>query len=357
MNRPASAEIDLDALARNYGRLRSLHGGRALAVLKADAYGHGAMQCARRLRDIADGFAVAFAEEAMALRSTGITSPILVLEGAFSEQELRYCQSEDLWTVVHHEEQIRMIEASGLPHASLGVWLKIDSGMHRAGFPLGRARAAHERLSKCPAVASIVLMTHFACADEPSSKMTIRQLQEFEVATEGLKGDRSLCNSAGVLSWPQARKDWARCGIALYGADPMPDPKSELEPVMRLRSEVFAVKDVRSGESVGYGASFVAERPTRIGLVAMGYADGYPRAAGTGTPVVVEGRRTRIVGRVSMDMITVDLTDVPDCGPKSAVEFWGRDIDVNEIASHAGTISYELLCNVKRVPKTFLGAW
>ena len=356
MNRPATADVDLEALARNYGRLRSLHGGRALAVLKADAYGHGALQCARRLRDVADGFAVAFAEEAMVLRCTGITSPILVLEGAFSEQELRYCQSHDLWTVVHHEEQVRMVEATALPDASLGVWLKVDSGMHRAGFPMEKARAVHARLSNCPAVGNIVLMTHFACADEPSSEMTMRQLREFDAATEGLRGDRSLCNSAGILSWPEARRDWGRCGIALYGADPMPNPKSELEPVMRLRSEVFAVKDVQPGESVGYGASFVAGNPTRIGLVAMGYADGYPRAAGTGTPVLVEGKRSRIVGRVSMDMITVDLTEMPECGTGSSVEFWGQGIDVNEVAAHAGTISYELLCNVKRVRKTYLGA-
>jgi alanine racemase len=353
MNRPACAEIDLDALARNYGRLRYMHGGRALAVLKADAYGHGALQCARRLEGIADGFAVAFAEEAMGLRSTSITSPILVLEGTFSEQELRYCESQNLWTVVHHEEQLRMVEASGLPKASLGIWLKVDTGMNRAGFPLGKVRDAHERLSRCAAVGSIVLMTHFACADDPSSEMTTQQLREFDRTTEGLAGDRSLCNSAGILSWPSARRDWGRCGIALYGADPMPYPRAQLEPVMQLRSEVFAIKDVRPGESIGYGASFIAHDSTRIGLVAMGYADGYPRAAGTDTPVLIAGKKSRIVGRVSMDMITVDLTELPDCGPGSSVEFWGRDIDVNEIATRAGTISYELLCNVKRVRRSY----
>ncbi|MES2999646.1 MAG: alanine racemase [Pseudomonadota bacterium] len=358
MNRPARADIDLEALARNYGKLRSLHGGRMLAVLKADAYGHGAIQCARRLHDCADGFAVAFAEEAMTLRSTGIASPILVLEGVFSPQELRYCQSQDLWIVVHHEEQLRMLEAEAatLAPKSLGVWLKVDSGMNRAGFPLHKVRAAHERLSSCAAVNGIVLMTHFARADEPSSEMTQRQLREFDRATEGLPGDRSLCNSAGVLAWPDARRDWSRCGIALYGADPMPHPSLDLEPVMRLQSEVFAVKDVRTGDSVGYGASFIAQRPSRVGLVAMGYADGYPRAAGTGTPVLVAGQRGSIVGRVSMDMITVDLTDLPECGAGSSVEFWGDGLDVNEVAARAGTIAYELLCNVKRVRKTYRGA-
>lgn len=356
MNRPACAEIDLDALARNYAKLKALHGGRALAVLKADAYGHGALQCARRLKDVADGFAVAFANEALPLRSTGVTAPILVLEGAFSESELRYCQSQDVWTVVHHEEQLRMLESARLPEASLDVWLKIDSGMNRAGFPLDKASSAHARLSSIASVRSIVLMTHFACADEPSSEMTMRQLRDFDRATEGLRGDRSLCNSAGIIGWPDARRDWGRCGIAMYGADPIQQSDGQLEPVMQLRSEVFATKEVCAGESIGYGARFVAEHPIRIGLVAMGYADGYPRAAGTGTPVLIDGKKSRIVGRVSMDMLTVDLTGLPECGVGSAIEFWGRGIDVNEVATRAGTISYELLCNVKRVQKAYLGA-
>lgn len=355
MNRPARAEIDLDALARNYGKLRSLHGGRLLAVVKADAYGHGAVQCALSLRSAADGFAVAFAEEATALRATDVGSPILVLEGAFSGQELRDCQSLGLWVVVHHEDQLRMVETTKMPARSIDVWLKIDSGMHRAGFPLGEARAAYGRLAACASVREIVLMTHFACADEPSSDLTAHQVREFDRATEGLRGDRSLCNSAGVLAWPHARRDWGRSGIALYGADPLPKPTGQLHPVMRLESSVFAVKDVAAGESVGYGASFVADRPTRVGLVAMGYADGYPRAASTGTPVLVGGERTRIIGRVSMDMITVDLTDLPQCKVGSSVEFWGKGIDINEVAARAGTISYELLCNVKRVRKVYLG--
>lgn len=354
MNRPARAEINLDALARNYGKLRSLHGGRMLAVLKADAYGHGAIPCALRLRKIADGFAVAFAEEAMALRGIESALPIVVLEGPFSVQELRYCQSAGLSMVVHHEEQLRMLETAGLPERSIDVWLKIDSGMHRAGFPLHAARRAHARLAGCGAVREIVLMTHFACADELSSEMTTRQINEFDRATEGLSGDRSLCNSAGVLAWPQARRDWGRSGIALFGTDPLPNLSGQLEPVMQLESAVFAITDVCIGESVGYGASFVADRPTRVGLVALGYADGYPRAAGTGTPVLVNGRKTRIIGRVSMDMITVDLSDLTDCQIGSTVEFWGRGIDINEVATRAGTISYEMLCNVKRVQKTYV---
>jgi alanine racemase len=353
MNRPARAFIALDALARNYRQLRALHGGRMLAVLKADAYGHGAVQCAHHLAHEADGFAVAFAEEALALRGTGVRSPILVLEGAFSKEELRYCQAQGLWTVVHHEEQLQMLERAQLPAASMEVWLKVDSGMRRAGFPLARVRSAYERLQSCPAVRRIVLMTHFARADEPDAEATRAQIRAFDAATEGLPGERSLCNSAGILAWPQARRDWGRGGIALYGADPLPVAAAQLAPVMRLESEVFAVRELAPGDALGYGASFVADRPMRIGLVAMGYADGYPRAAGTGTPVEVGGHRGRIVGRVSMDMLTVDLTGLPDCGIGSVVQLWGDGVNVNEVAARANTISYELLCNVKRVRKIY----
>jgi alanine racemase len=353
MNRPARAFIDLEALTRNYRRLRQLHGGRTLAVLKADAYGHGAVHCAHRLQGEADGFAVAFAEEAMALRGTGVRSPVLVLEGAFSEEELRYCQAHDLWTVVHHEAQLDMLERAKLPASSIEVWLKVDSGMRRAGFPLARARAVYQRLNSCPAVRRIVLMTHFARADEPGSDATQAQIRAFDAATQGLPGERSLCNSAGILAWPQARRDWGRGGIGLYGADPLPVGRADLEPVMRLESEVFAVRDLLPGDALGYGASFVADRPMRIGLVAMGYADGYPRSAGTGTPVLVAGHRSRIVGRVSMDMLTVDLTGLPDCGIGCPVELWGRGVHINEVAARANTISYELLCNVKRVRKVY----
>jgi len=353
MNRPALATIDLDALARNYRKLRDLHGGRALAVLKADAYGHGAVHCARRLDDEADGFAVAFAQEAIVLRDAGIRSPILLLEGTFSEAELRYCQARGLWTVVHHQEQVHMLERANLPPRSMDVWLKVDSGMRRAGFPLARVRDVYQRLTSCPAVRSVVLMTHFARSDEPQADTTQVQIRAFDAATAGLPGERSLCNSAGMLAWPAARRDWGRCGIALYGADPLPAPATQLAPVMRLESAVFAVRELSPGDALGYGGGFVAERPMKIGLVAMGYADGYPRSAGTGTPVLVAGHRSRIIGRVSMDMLTVDLTELPDCGVGSTVQLWGDGVSVNEIAQRANTISYELLCNVKRVRKVY----
>ncbi|MDP9902972.1 alanine racemase [Variovorax ginsengisoli] len=355
MARPSRARIDLGALRHNYTLARRLHGGRAFAVLKADAYGHGALRCAQALAGLADGWAVAFLEEALALRAGGIDGPILVLEGVFEAHELHDVRAHGLWTVVHHEAQLRMIEAAAAADGAppLQVWLKADSGMGRAGFALPDMAAAHARLSACPHVGEIVLMTHFARADEPTEAATARQIAAFDAATAGLPGLRSLCNSAGVLGWSGAYRDWARPGILLYGADPMPEPAGGLRPVMTLESQVFAERTLQPGEPLGYGARFVADRPTRVGLVAIGYADGYPRIAPNGTPVAVDGRLARLVGRVSMDMLTVDLTDLPGTGIGSRVELWGAQVDVNTVARAVGTLSYELLCNVKRVPRVY----
>jgi alanine racemase len=351
MSRPARIEIDVAALRHNHRLLRQLHGGRVLAVLKADAYGHGAERCANALSDEADGFAVAFGDEAAALRAAGVRSALLVLEGVFSAKELETAARERWWIVVHHEDQLRMIERcpTTLP---LHVWLKVDTGMHRCGFEPAALRPAYQRLLGSGKVASITLMTHFARADEADQNFTARQIARFDEATAGLPGLRSLANSAGVLCWPAARRDWARCGIALYGADPRGAQASgeALRAVMKVRSEVFAVREVAAGEPIGYGTRFVAERATRVGLVAFGYADGYPRAAANGTPVGVDGRRAPLVGRVSMDMLTVDLTDLPDAGIGSDIELWGDHIPVGDVAASAGTIAYELLCNAKRAP-------
>lgn len=349
MPRPACATVDLGALRHNYALARRLHGGRALAVLKANAYGHGALRCAQALADKADGFAVAFLEEALALREAGVAGPLLVLEGVFQADELQQVVAHGLWTVVHQESQLRMLERQPQLRG-MHVWLKIDSGMHRAGFALADAGIAYARLRALESVADITLMTHFARADEPGADATARQVAAFDAATAGLAGDRSLCNSAGVLGWPAARRDWARPGIMLYGADPMPADTQPLRPVMTLASEVFAERTLAPGEPLGYGGRFVADRPTRVGLVAMGYADGYPRSAPDGTPVAIDGQASRLIGRVSMDMLTVNLSAVPDAGVGSRVELWGSQVNVNRVAEAAGTIAYELLCNVKRVP-------
>lgn len=353
MTRPSEALIDLDALRFNATLLRQQHGGWLLAVLKANAYGHGAVVCAQALNGQADGFAVAFLDEALVLREAGITGPILLLEGAFDAAEVERAAAHELWLVVHQEEQLRMIERSPLGDGALHVWLKVDSGMHRAGLPLGVVRDAHARLVATRRASAITLMTHLARADEPDIETTIQQLACFDEATAGLRGERSVCNSAGMLAWPQARRDWGRTGIALYGADPLLRTESPLRPVMQLKSQVFAERWLQPGDSLGYGGAFRAEAPTRVGLVAIGYADGYPRSAPTGTPVAVDGRRTRLIGRVSMDMLTVDLTDLPSAGIGSVVELWGPAIAVNNVAHQAGTIAYELLCNVKRVPRRY----
>ncbi|MFM2346375.1 MAG: alanine racemase [Pseudomonadota bacterium] len=352
MTRPSVARIDLAALRHNARHLQALHGGRQLAVLKADAYGHGAIDCARALRGLSDGLAVAFVDEARALRAAGLTAPILVLEGAFDADEVAFAAAASLWLVVHQDRQLHLIEQASLPDGALQVWLKIDSGMHRAGFAPERARELHQRLQADPRVGAVTLMSHFARADEPGCDLTARQTALFEQATAGLPGPRSLCNSAGVLAWPSAHRDWARPGIALYGADPLLRQEDcGLRPVMTLASQVFAERWLAPGEPLGYGTGFTATAPTRVGLVALGYADGYPRTAPTGTPVAVEGRRSRLIGRVSMDMLTVDLTGLPDAGIGSPVELWGAQIPVNAVAGLSGTLAYELLCNVKRVPR------
>ena len=346
--RPARALVDLAALRHNYRIARRLHGGRALAVVKANAYGHGATRCAQALADEVDGFAVAFLDEALALREAGVVAPILLLEGVFDAAELMQAAAHRLWIVVHHEAQLRMLETTPLDHP-LQVWLKVNSGMNRAGFTPETTSAAWQRLRACERVGEITLMTHFARADEPGEQATLEQIARFDAATAGLPGARSLANSAAVLGWPQARRDWARPGILLYGADPMPDAAHGLQPVMTLESAVMATREIGSGEPLGYGGRFVAQRPTRIGLVAMGYADGYPRVVPDGTPVTVDGRPSRVIGRVSMDMLTVDLTDHPGARIDSRVELWGNEVAVNTVAQAASTIAYELLCNVKRV--------
>jgi alanine racemase len=333
-----------------------VHGGRALAVLKADAYGHGAVACAKALAPHADGFAVAFLDEACTLREAGVRNPILVLEGVFSDRELRVASELNLWLVVHQEEQIRMLADSRIEPNSLDVWLKIDSGMRRAGFHCDDAAAAYRRLSSTGKVRSIVLMTHFACADEPQREMTAEQIERFDAATENLPGARSLGNSAGILYWPKAHRDWARPGIMLYGVAPAGNELADLQPVMTFNSQVFAVRTLERGESLGYGATYVADTRRRIGLVCAGYADGYPQSARSGTPIAIDGQRTSLVGRVSMDMLTVDLTDLPDAGVGSTVELWGRNIQVSEIAHASGRIAYELLCSVKRAPRVYLDA-
>lgn len=356
--RPARALIDLDALRHNYQLARELSGARALAVVKADAYGHGAVRCAQALESEADGFAVACIEEALALREAGIRAPILLLEGFFEADELALIERHELWCVVHALWQVEAIERAGLGKP-LQVWLKLDSGMHRVGLHPADYQDAYRRLLACGKVSKIVLMSHFARADELDCPRTAEQLAVFRQAREGLAAEVSLRNSPAVLGWPDVPSDWVRPGIMLYGATPFEQAQEQaarLRPVMTLESKVISVRELPAGEPVGYGARFVSERPTRVGVVAMGYADGYPRHAPSGTPVAVDGQPTRLIGRVSMDMLTVDLTELPQAGLGSRVELWGRQVLASDVALAAGSIPYQLFCNLRRAPLLYLGA-
>lgn len=357
--RPARALIDLDALRHNYRLGRRLGGGKALAIIKADAYGHGAVACAHALEGEADGFGVACIEEALELRAAGIARPILLMEGFFSADELPLIVEKNLWTVVGSPEQLAAVEAFR-PSGTLNVWLLLDSGMHRLGLSPPAFRAAHARLAALPWVAPPVLMTHMARADELGSPRTREQLDTFRQATAGLAGDTSLCNSASLLGWPEVHNDWARPGLMLYGADPLyrqaNDHAAELRPVMTLEAGIIATRDIAIGEPVGYGARFVAERATRVGVVAAGYADGYPQFAPNGTPVSIDGRPGRLIGRVSMDMLTVDLTDHPHAGVGSTVQLWGNAPRATELAEACHSSAYRLLCGLKRIPRRYLDA-
>ncbi|MFK3793356.1 MAG: alanine racemase [Pseudomonas piscis] len=353
--RPARALIDLQALRHNYQLAREVSGARALAVIKADAYGHGAVRCAQALEDCADGFAVACIEEALELRAAGIGAPVLLLEGFFEASELALIIEHDFWCVVHSLWQLEAIEQASLAKP-LTVWLKLDSGMHRVGLHPKDYQGAYQRLQASGKVEKIVLMSHFARADELHCTSSTEQIAVFEAARQGLGAEVSLRNSPALMGWPSAPSDWVRPGIMLYGATPFEEANSlaeRLQPVMTLESKVICVRELPAGEPIGYGAKFITDKPMRIGVVAMGYADGYPRHAPTGTPVLVAGQRSRLLGRVSMDMLCVDLTDVPEAGLGSTVELWGKNILASEVALAADTIPYQFFCNLRRVPLVY----
>lgn len=353
--RPARAVIDLQALRHNYRLARESTGAKALAVVKADAYGHGAVRVALALDGEANGFAVACIEEALELRAAGIRAPILLLEGFFEADELALIVEYDLWFVVHSSWQLEAVEQTAVGRP-LTAWLKLDTGMHRVGFQPAEYRAAYQRLLASGKVAKIILMSHFARADELDSPRSNEQLAVFEAATQGLVAEVSLRNSPAVLGWPKIPSDWVRPGIMLYGATPFDRPQEladRLQPVMTLESKIISVRELPAGEPVGYGAAFVTERSTRVGVVAMGYADGYPRQAPTGTPVHVDGQSSQLLGRVSMDMLCVDLTHLPQAGLGSRVELWGRNVLASEVAARAGTIPYQIFCNLHRVPRSY----
>jgi len=356
MPRPIRATISAAALAGNLELARArAAAARLWAVLKANAYGHGLERAARAL-GAADGFAVLDFEEAARLRAAGIKKPILMLEGFFQPADLALLHEHALTPVVHNAEQLEMLARSRLPGA-IDVYLKVNSGMNRLGFGAQGARPAYEALRTHPRVRSVTLMTHFADADGASGIQA--QLERFNALTQGLQAPRSMANSAALLRFPeQTRADWARPGIMLYGGSPFGQTSASqsalslgLKPAMTLTSELIATQQLQPGERVGYGFTYEAPGALRIGVVACGYADGYPRHAPGGTPVLVNGKRTRTVGRVSMDMICVDLSGLPEAGIGSPVTLWGEGLSADEVAASAGTLSYELLCALaRRVP-------
>ena len=380
MPRPLQALIHTEALAHNLARARTAaRDARVWAVIKANAYGHGIARAYAGLQ-ATDGFALLDLDEAQALRDLGWRGPILLLEGCFDARDLETCSRLDLWHTVHCEAQIDWL-AAHKTHTPQHVFLKMNSGMNRLGFTPQTYRSAWLRLSGLTQVEGITLMTHFANADTsvdtPAATSAdpfnsgahgiADQLAVFEAAASELPGDRSLCNSAATLRFgaEHAREhamcaDWVRPGIMLYGSSPDFPAHSvsdwNLQPAMTLRTEIIAVQDIAAGAAVGYGSAFTAERAMRIGVAACGYADGYPRAAPTGTPVLVGGVRTRLVGRVSMDMVTVDLTPMPGAGVGSEVTLWGCGpsdsvLPIDEVAQPAGTVGYELMCALAlRVP-------
>jgi alanine racemase len=356
--RPARAIIDLQALRHNYRLARETTGAKALAVLKADAYGHGAVQVAQALEAEANGFAVACIEEALELRAAGIRAPILLLEGFFEADELEMIVEHDFWCVVHSLWQLEAIEQSRVLKP-LNIWLKLDSGMHRVGLHPKDFQAGYQRLQACGKVAKIVLMSHFARADELDSPSSTEQLAVFDTARQGMTAEISLRNSPAVMGWPNMPSDWVRPGIMLYGATPFDQPQAvadQLQPVMTLESKVICVRELPAGEAVGYGATFITERASRVGVVAMGYADGYPREAPTGTPVLIDGQPSQLLGRVSMDMLCVDLSHLPAAGLGSRVELWGKHVLASDVAARAGTIPYRIFCNLRRVPRIYKDA-
>lgn len=362
MSRPAYAEIDIAALKHNLSLVRK-HApqSKIISVVKANAYGHGAVNVAKALDADTDMMTVSCIEEAAALRKFGIKADILLLEGVFEAQELAECVRLKLDLVVHNSEQVEQLSNCKIDQ-TFNVWLKVDTGMHRLGILPEETQFFYKKLQNCSCVSTIRLMTHFSSADlleHPINSIQIQrfseQLREFERAD--IIVESSMANSAGILAWPQSHYDWVRPGIMLYGISPFAfqhEHAKALQAVMTLKSKVIAVREIAEGEIVGYGATWKANKPSRIATIAIGYGDGYPRNAKSGTPVLVNGQRAKLAGRVSMDLIGVDITDLDKVCVGDEVELWGKQLSVNEVANWADTIGYELVTRMPaRVPRIY----
>ncbi len=348
--RVTSATVRLGAIVDNY-RLacRLAPGSRSVAVIKANAYGHGVVEVAQALEPEVPAFAVTFIEEAVQLRGAGIRKPILVLQGAAYADEIAEAAANDFWLLLHHQRQVEWVLSSnhGKP---VRVWLKVDTGMHRLGFVPEALDQVCADLDSSPNVQrELVLCTHLACADDITNPMTSEQVSKIQSSSEKHNLSMSIANSAGILCWPETHAEWNRPGYMLYGNSPMVSFGGDsfgLSPAMTMNSQVIAIRDVKAGQGVGYGSDWVARKHAKIGTIAIGYGDGYPRHAPNGTPVLVNGQRVPLAGRVSMDAITVDLTGLENVDVGDPVELWGQGLSVNEVASVAGTIGYEILAGL-----------
>jgi alanine racemase len=362
MARPTSAIIDTTALCDNFALAQKLGlNAKSMPMVKANAYGHGMVEVAYALKDMAPAFGVACIEEALELRQANIQQPILLLEGPHSPDEVEIAQQQNFWLMLENHTQLDAVVKANLK-SPITIWIKLDTGMHRLGFQLDEAQSVFQRLNDSPNVAeSMVLATHFSCADNLDNNFTDQQLERFNSTLKQLDAPllkTSLANSAAILDWSNIRDNWQRPGYMLYGNTPFSQSQKnadQLKPVMHFQSAVISIRTIESDESVGYTANWTANRPSIIATIAVGYGDGYPRHAPNGTPVLINGVKCPLVGNVSMDMISVDITDLAqpvEIG--EPVTLWGPGLGVNEVAECCGTIGYELLTRMpSRVPRIY----
>lgn len=353
MTQRVEATVDLAAIRHNLRRVRSLApAARVMAAVKGDAYGHGIAQVATAIDSQVDGFAVAALEEAVQLRDAGCESPCVLLEGILHAREIPDVAACGDVLVLHHDWQLAALEHARIEQV-IPVWIKLDTGMNRLGFDPARAAELQQRVAGISGLELLGWMTHLARADDPADAFTDEQIAVLDQATEGLPGARSIANSAGLIAWPAAQRDWVRPGLMLYGASPLLDRDAatlDLRPAMTVASRLISVRDLPAGAAVGYGGDHVCQEQTRVGVVAVGYGDGYPRHAATGTPVLVQGQAghglARILGRVSMDMISIELNDLPHTQVGERVVLWGEGLPAETVAAHAGTVAYDLFCGL-----------
>jgi alanine racemase len=356
--RPTTATVRLADIVHNYElACRLAPASKNIAVIKANAYGHGMLEVAHQLQTLVPAFAVALVEEAVQLRDAGFTRPILVLQGVNDAADIKEAAARDLWVLLHRQQQVDAL-LSSKPIKPVGVWLKLETGMHRFGLvPDELDQICTDLRSSTSIQQDLVLCTHLACADDLADPMTRQQVSLIRSSSEKHSLGLSIANSAGILHWPETHAGWNRPGYMLYGNSPtgaFGSGSSELRPAMTMSSEIVAIRNLEKGEGVGYGQEWVAKKPSKIGTIAIGYGDGYPRHAPNGTRVLVNGQRVPLAGRVSMDAICVDLTEMGRVEVGDPVELWGENLYVNEVAAAAGTIGYEILAGLTgRVPLVY----